>query len=115
MDAVARAVADPVRRRILDALGERPRSAGDVAALFPVSRPAISRHLRVLRESGLVVDRAEGRRRVYALDPTPLAPLQAWLAGVGPASTWESRLDALDLEVRRTRRDRSRSPKEQTA
>lgn len=106
MDAVARAVADPVRRRILEALDERSMAAGDVAALFDISRPAVSRHLRVLRESGLVSDRLEGRHREYALTADALEPLISWAARLGRPRGWEHRLDALETEVRRTGRDR---------
>ncbi|MEV7227826.1 metalloregulator ArsR/SmtB family transcription factor [Polymorphospora sp. NPDC051019] len=110
MDVVAHAIADPVRREILEALRERPLAAGDIAARFTVSRPAISRHLRVLRESGLVVDRIDGRHRVYSIDTGPLGPLVAWITGLDRAGAWERRLDALDTEVRRTRRDRRAAP-----
>ena len=105
---VAAAIADPVRREILTLLRRGPLTAGAVAAEFAISRPAVSRHLRVLRETGLVVDRAVGRERVYRLDPRPLAELDAWLAPFRPA--WQARLeaglDALGTEVRRTGRDR---------
>lgn len=73
------AIADPTRRAILDSLRQRERSAGDIAALFPVSRPAISRHLRVLRGAGLVRERKVSQSRIYALDPAPLREVQAWL------------------------------------
>jgi DNA-binding transcriptional ArsR family regulator len=104
---VAYAIADPVRREILEMLRSGPMSAGDIAATFSISRPATSRHLRVLREHGLVIDEADptdGRGRVYRLDVSPLAELDAWLAQfrTGLAGA----LDALDMEVRRTRRER---------
>ena len=108
----AGAIDDPVRREILVLLRrEGPLTAGDIASRFEISRPAVSRHLRVLRESGLVVDEARGRERVYRLDARPLAELDAWLAPFRPA--WQARLehglDALEIEVRRTTRDRRRS------
>ena len=106
MDAATSAIADPVRRGVLDALAGGPLAAGDLAARFDISRPAVSRHLRVLRESGLVTGRADGRRRVYALDTAPLAPVAAWIAALDGAGGWEQRMDALETEVRRTRRDR---------
>ena len=109
MDAVAHAIADPVRRAILEALGRQSLSAGEVAARFAISRPAISRHLRVLRECGLVIDRMEGRRRVYAIDPLPLDPLVRWISGLDSTSTWEQRLNALETEVQRAKRDRLRA------
>lgn len=101
---VAAAIADPVRREILVLLREGPMAAGAIAGRFPVSRPAVSRHLRVLRECGLVADHAEGRRRLYALDPAPLRGLEAWLATF--RDPWTGRLDALETEVHRARRDR---------
>lgn len=103
MDVVG-AIADPVRREILDLLRGAPRTAGTIAAEFEVSRPAISRHLRVLREQGLVRDEVRGRERVYELDVTPLAPVAAWLTEL--RAGWERSLDALETEVYRTRRER---------
>ena len=105
---VAAAIADPVRRDIMTLLKERTMSAGEIAACFDISRPAISRHVRVLRECGLVVPEVRGRQRLYRLDTAPLAPLDAWLEQFhGP---WARRLDALETEVYRTRRDRRASP-----
>jgi DNA-binding transcriptional ArsR family regulator len=103
VDAVG-AIADPVRRDILVLLRSGPLTAGAIAARFDISRPAVSRHLRVLRESGLVVDRAEGRQRVYRLDVAPLVEVDAWLGQFRPG--WSGRLDALETEVYRTRRER---------
>ena len=101
MNALA-ALADPTRRRIVELLSERERSAGEIAAEFRTSRPAVSRHLRVLREQGLVRSREEGQRRVYRLEPAPLAELDEWLAGY--RAYWANRLDALDTELHRRRR-----------
>jgi DNA-binding transcriptional ArsR family regulator len=98
------ALADPTRRRIVELLGEGEREAGEIAAEFDVSRPAISRHLRVLRESGLVHSRPAAQRRLYSLDPTPLAELDAWLGRY--RSFWTSRLDALEVQVKRSRQQR---------
>ena len=98
------ALADPIRREIVALLAGGEVSAGDLAARFPVSRPAVSRHLRVLREAGLVRARVDGQRRVYALDPAPLAELDAWLAPY--RRLWAQRLDALDTEIARGRRAR---------
>jgi DNA-binding transcriptional ArsR family regulator len=110
VDDVASAIADPVRREILVLLRGGPQTAGAVAARFPISRPAVSRHLRVLREAGLVADTTEGRERVYRLDVAPLADLDAWLAPFRPApgvgDGWDARFDALATEVHRTRRER---------
>jgi DNA-binding transcriptional ArsR family regulator len=93
------ALADPTRRRILELLTEGERSAGEIAAEFRTSRPGVSRHLRVLREHGLVCAREEGRRRLYALMPGPLAELDAWLEQY--RRFWDNRLDALGTEIRR--------------
>ena len=104
---VARAIGDPVRRDILELLRGGPRSAGAIAERFSISRPAISRHLRVLREAGLVHADAVGRERVYVLDAAPLAELDGWLEPF--RDRWSARLDALDTEVHRARRDRRRA------
>lgn len=118
MDAFA-AIADPIRREILDLLRQEPREAGVIARRFPISRPAISRHLRILREAGLVSADLDGRRRIYRVSASPMAEIDAWLAPyrelsvptsvAGGAGTWESRLDALGTEVFRTRRERRQS------
>jgi DNA-binding transcriptional ArsR family regulator len=107
---VADAIADPVRREILVMLRHAPLTAGEIAGRFAISRPAVSRHLRVLRESGLVRDEQNGRHRRYSLIHTRLSPLAAWLAQFDTQrSDWTQRLDALETEVHRTRRDRLRS------
>ncbi|MEV0107488.1 metalloregulator ArsR/SmtB family transcription factor [Nocardia sp. NPDC050799] len=106
MDEVAAAIADPIRREILEMLRGTRHTAGAIAARFPISRPAISRHLRVLRDSGLVRDELVGRQRYYALDTTPLRELRTWLAALEEPAAWEHRLDALATEVHRTRRER---------
>jgi DNA-binding transcriptional ArsR family regulator len=97
----AEALADPTRRRLVELLAERERSAGELAAQFSTSRPAVSRHLRVLREHGLVRSRRDAQRRVYSLDPAPLAELDEWLSRY--RSFWAQRLDALDTELARGR------------
>jgi DNA-binding transcriptional ArsR family regulator len=86
----AAAISDPIRRRVLELVRDRELPAGDLAARFDVSRPAVSRHLRVLREAGLVHERREGRLRLYRADPAPLEELRLWLDGY-----WSGRLDAL--------------------
>jgi DNA-binding transcriptional ArsR family regulator len=106
VDAVAQALADPIRREILVMLHEAPRTAGAIAESFTVSRPAVSRHLRVLREAGLVHDTVSGRERQYALALDALAPLEAFLAQLRGPSVWSHRLDALETEVHRVRRQR---------
>jgi DNA-binding transcriptional ArsR family regulator len=101
---VAAAISDPVRRQIMTLLKDRSMGAGAIAACFEISRPAVSRHLRVLRENGLVVDERRGRERLYRLDCAPLAQLEAWLDQF--RDPWPSHLDALETEVYRARRDR---------
>ena len=73
------ALADPTRRRVFEELRRGPRSVGKIAARLPVSRPAVSQHLRVLKKAGLVDDRAEGTRRIYHIDPKGLAAIRIWL------------------------------------
>lgn len=73
------ALADPTRRRVFEQLRSGPQPVGVIAAAMPVSRPAVSQHLKVLKEAGLVGDRAEGTRRVYYIDPHRLGALRAWL------------------------------------
>ncbi|MBA3401239.1 MAG: winged helix-turn-helix transcriptional regulator [Actinobacteria bacterium] len=96
------ALAEPTRRRIVELLAERERSAGEIASHFRTSRPGISRHLRVLREHGLVRAREDGQRRLYSLDPVPLQELDEWLQRY--RQFWDNRLDALETEIRRRRR-----------
>jgi DNA-binding transcriptional ArsR family regulator len=84
------AISDPIRRRVLELVRDRELPAGELAAQFEVSRPAVSRHLRVLREAGLVRERREGKLRLYRADPAPLAELREWLDGY-----WAGRLNAL--------------------
>lgn len=117
MDEVAGAIADPVRRRILEMLRDDARlSAGEIAERFAISRPAVSRHLRVLRESGLVRDELVGRQRFYAVDASRLTPLARWLEGFASPGGWQHHLDALETEVYRTRRERRTDrPEENTA
>jgi DNA-binding transcriptional ArsR family regulator len=104
---VLAALADPVRREIVELLADGEVTAGEIADRFPVSRPAVSRHLRVLRESGLVSSAVRGQQRVYTLERAALTELDRWLERFrpppgGPAA----RLDALDTELHRGRRQR---------
>ena len=104
MDAVLQALSDPSRRTVLAALGEGPATAGELAALLPIARTGVSRHLRVLREAGLVEVREEAQFRVYSLHPEPLAQIDDWLDRY--RSLWEQRLDALHTEVARGKKKR---------
>jgi DNA-binding transcriptional ArsR family regulator len=107
MDDVANAIADPVRREILLMLRGTTLTVGQIARRFEISRPAVSRHLRVLRESGLVRDELAGRQRHYTLTPSPLTELADWIARIREPAGWDHRLDALETEVRRTSRERA--------
>jgi DNA-binding transcriptional ArsR family regulator len=104
MEAVMRALADESRRTMLDALTGGPATAGELAALLPIARPGVSRHLRVLREAGLVEFRQQAQRRVYRLRPEPLAEVDAWVGRY--RDLWEQQLDALHTEVARGKRER---------
>jgi DNA-binding transcriptional ArsR family regulator len=90
---VFRAIADPTRRAILDRLRAGPANAGALAADFRSSRPAVSKHLRVLREARLVVDTRIGRERLYTVDPLPLQSVAGWLEGY--RTFWQSSLNRL--------------------
>jgi DNA-binding transcriptional ArsR family regulator len=106
MSDAASALSDPIRRDILRLLRVAPRSAGVIAGAFRVTRPAISRHLRVLREAGLVEATAQGRERVYRLELGPLAELEDFIAELRRerADAWERRFMALETEVHRVQR-----------
>jgi len=97
MDSLA-ALADPTRRRIVELLARRDRTAGELVAQFAVSAPAISQHLNVLRAAGLVTSRVAGRRRIQRLEPDGLRPLADWLERT--RGFWSQRLDALERELR---------------
>ena len=88
------ALADPTRRRVFERLKSGPKPVGAIARGLPVSRPAVSQHLKVLKGAGLVADRAEGTRRVYFIDPNGLGPLRAWLD-----QFWDQALEAFRAEV----------------
>lgn len=104
---VFEALADPVRRDILRRLRQGPARVNDLAAEHPVSRPAISRHLRVLRQAGLVEADASGRERPHRLVQDGLTPLRELLTELTAPPVGEHLLDGLDLEVRRTTRERT--------
>lgn len=89
------ALADPTRRRIVEMLGEAPRTAGELHRAFPIAAPAVSRHLRVLREAGLIAERGvpdDRRVRLYTLSPEPIAALSEWLAELSQG--WQQQLDS---------------------
>lgn len=92
------AIADPTRRRIVELLAVRDRTAGELVEEFDLSAPAISQHLKILREAGLVTVRAEGQSRVQMLNADGLSDLEAWLEKT--RSVWSRRLDALERELR---------------
>jgi DNA-binding transcriptional ArsR family regulator len=91
------ALAEPSRRRILDLLREGERSVNELVAAVSASQPSVSKHLKVLREAGLVGARADGKRRLYALQPEPLAEIDAWLEPY--RAHWSARLDALERHL----------------
>lgn len=107
MDAALQALADGGRRTLLEILRDHPATAGELAAALPIARPGVSRHLRVLREAGLVEVRQEAQRRIYSLRPAPLAELDAWLEDY--RAVWRNRLDALHTEVARQKPKANRS------
>lgn len=92
------AIADPTRRRIVELLAERDRTAGELVEKFEMSAPAISQHLKVLREAGIVLTRAEGQSRIQSLNPAGFDELDAWLEKT--RSMWSRSLDALERELR---------------
>lgn len=106
-----RAVSDPTRRAILDALAEHAQSVSEICALFSISQPAVSQHLMVLREAGLVQPRTVGRTRVYQLEAAPLRALHDWVGHY--ERFWNQRLDllgaVLDREAARRRRKKGSS------
>jgi DNA-binding transcriptional ArsR family regulator len=92
------AIADPTRRKIVELLAVRERTSGELVSEFDMSAPAISQHLNILREAGLVTTRAEGQSRIQALNPDGFDDLETWLQKT--RSVWSSRLDALERELR---------------
>lgn len=115
VDAVLAALAEPVRRRLVEHLGRDERAAGELVAAareeFGISQPATSQHLRVLREAGVVVVRADGPRRLYRVDPQALGVVEDWLTGF--LDPFAQPLDALATELVRGQR-RERRPTRRT-
>jgi DNA-binding transcriptional ArsR family regulator len=104
MDMVLQALADGSRRTVLEILRDHPATAGELAEALPIARPGVSRHLRVLREAGLVDVRQDAQRRIYSLRPEPLAEVDAWLGDY--RALWQHRLEALHTEIARGKRTR---------
>jgi len=90
------ALADPTRRRVLERLRDGPKPVGEIARALPVSRPAVSQHLKVLKEAGLVREERHGTQHIYEIDPKGLGPLRAWLD-----QFWDDALDAFKAEAER--------------
>jgi DNA-binding transcriptional ArsR family regulator len=90
-------LADPTRRTIFERLAERPQAVGELANGLPVSRPAVSQHLKVLKAAGLVTDRAEGTRHIYRIDPRGLGEIRKWLD-----QFWDASLEAFAAEIEKT-------------
>lgn len=95
-ERVFAALHDPTRRAVFDRLRSGPKPVGEIARGLPVTRPAVSQHLKVLKDAGLVADRSEGTRRIYYIDPKGLGAMRAWLDRY-----WEAALDAFAAEVNR--------------
>jgi DNA-binding transcriptional ArsR family regulator len=93
-DPILDALGDPTRRTVFYLLGERPQAVGELAAQLPVSRPAVSQHLRTLKAAGLVLEQAQGTRRIYRVNPLGLEPLRAYLDAF-----WTGVLTALKREA----------------
>lgn len=108
MDAVLHALSDESRRTVLEVLRDHPATVNELAAALPIARPGVSRHLRVLREAGLVEVRQDAQRRVYSLRPEPLAELDAWLGRY--RALWERRMQALHAEIAYGRSKREVEP-----
>ena len=100
------ALADPNRRRIVEMLAGKELAAGEIGAAFDISAPAISQHLKVLKEANIVTARVDGQRRIYALDPAGFGELDQWLASV--RRFWLPRLDELERQMERHKAEEAR-------
>jgi DNA-binding transcriptional ArsR family regulator len=98
------ALYDPTRRAVLERLRDGPRPVGEIARGLPVSRPAVSQHLKVLKDAGLVADRSEGTKRIYYIDPKGLGAMRAWLD-----QFWDSALTAFAAEVERAAKEEEKN------
>lgn len=101
METLLRALADDSRRTLLERLRVAPATVNELASVLPIARPGVSRHLRVLREAGLVEVRHDAQSRIYSLRPEPLAELDTWLSPY--RAIWQNRMNALNSEVARGR------------
>src|SRR5207302_6335802 len=100
-ERVFAALTDPTRRTVFERLRSGPRPVGEIARDLPVSRPAVSQHLKVLKDAGLVAGRSEGTRRIYYIDPKGLGAMRAWLD-----QFWDAALTAFAAEVERSKKER---------
>lgn len=101
-----KALADATRREVFERLAQGPKAVGELAQELPVTRPAVSQHLRALKDAGLVTERRDGTRRVYQIDPAGLGEMRAWLD-----QFWDTALNAFQAEVVRTTKHERRSKK----
>lgn len=101
------AIADPTRRRIVELLAKRDRTVGEIVEQFEMSAPAISQHLKVLRDAGLVTSRVEGQSRIQSLNPAGLQQIHGWL--LTTMNFWNQRLDALEAALRADTTSKSRT------
>ena len=113
MSTVFGVLAEPQRRRILDLVRDSERSVGELVDALSISQPAVSKHLRVLREAGLVEARVDEQRRLYRLRPEPLQELDAWLAPYRQA--WDASLDRLETRLGEMARDEKHGPSDPLA
>ena len=113
MSTVFGVLAEPQRRRILDLVRDSERSVGELVDALSISQPAVSKHLRVLREAGLVEARVDEQRRLYRLRPEPLRELDAWLAPYRQA--WDASLDRLETRLGEMARDEKHGPSDPVA
>src|SRR5215204_3221157 len=104
MDAVLQALSDESRRTVLEVLRDHPATVSELADQLPIARPGVSRHLRVLREAGLVEVRQDAQWRIYSLRPEPLADLDAWLGRY--RAVWQQRMDAVNTEIAQGQHER---------
>jgi DNA-binding transcriptional ArsR family regulator len=108
--AVLDALGDPTRRSVVELIADRPLAVGDIARHLPVSRPAVSQHLRVLKDAGLVVDERDGTRRLYRIDPTGVEPLRAYLDRL-----WTDALDRFTAAAERAHAERAHADRTDAA